>query len=154
MSTDKKVVLIGDAGVGKSAMLMSMKTNRFEKIYCATYGANVSPMEFDEKIVNVWDIGGKEKWDSIRKEYYNCADGAVIVFDVANKRSYNNVPKWYNEVQEARPDIPIVIVGNKSDDENRKIADCEHELAPYYEMSVKENENIEDPWLWLAKMLK
>jgi small GTP-binding protein len=128
MSTDKKIVLIGDVGVGKSVMLMSMNTNKFEKFCCATYG----PMKVDDKLLNLWDIGGKEKWDSIRNEYYKYADGAVIVFDVTHKRSYNNVPKWYNEVQEARPDIPIVIVGNNSDGGN----------------------DTDDPWIWLAKMLK
>jgi small GTP-binding protein len=154
MSTDKKIVMIGDSGVGKTAMLVSMKTNRFEKIYSSTFGAEVHPMKFDEKIVNVWDIGGKEMWDEIRKEYYKYADGAVIMFDVANKRSYNNVPKWYNEVIEARPDIPIAIIGNKSDDENRKIYDCKYDFAPYYEMSVKKNENVIDAWEWLASNLK
>jgi small GTP-binding protein len=153
MTTDKKIVLIGDSGVGKTTMLMNMKTNEFDKFYHASFGAEVHPMKFDEKIVNVWDIGGQATYAPVRTHYYKDADAAVIVFDVTHKRSYNNVPKWYNEVIEARPDIPIVIIGNKSDDENRKIAECEYDFAPYYEMSVKNNENVLDAWEWLAKKL-
>lgn len=120
MSTNKNILLIGDSEVDKSDLLKHLK---------------VHPINVNEIRLNLWDIGGKENWDSIRKEYYKYADGAVIMFDVANNRSYNNVPKWYNEVQEARPDIPIAIVGNKSD----------------AEISVN---NTDDPWIWLAKNLK
>ena len=120
MSTNKNILLIGDSEVDKSDLLKHLK---------------VHPINVNEIRLNIWDIGGKENWDSIRKEYYKYADGAVIMFDVANNRSYNNVPKWYNEIQETRPDIPIVIVGNKSD----------------AEISVR---NTDDPWVWLAEKLK
>jgi small GTP-binding protein len=120
MSTNKNILLIGDTEVDKSDLLKHVEAQT----------TNVHQIR-----LNIWDIGGKDKWDSIRKEYYKYADGAVIIFDVANNRSYNNVPKWYNEIQEARPDIPIAIVANKS----------------HTEIPVK---NTDDPWIWLARKLE
>jgi small GTP-binding protein len=121
MSTDKNIVMIGDSGL--------------DKFHFPTESPPVYRMNIDKIRVNIWDIGGKEMWDSIRKDYYKYADGAVIMFDETNNRSYNNVPKWYNEVIEARPDIPLLIIAKQSD------------------LKIPVN-NTDDPWVWLARKLK
>ena len=148
-----KIVFVGDGGVGKTALLHTLSTNEFDKRYCATSGAEVHPMEFDGSPVNVWDVGGQDKYVNSREGYYANADAVAIMFDVTHKRRYLNVEKWYNDVFDGMPDLPVVLIGNKSDDtENRKITEITSFL-PYFEVSVKDNQNLSQPFEWLTEQI-
>lgn len=157
-----KLVLAGDAGVGKTVYTKRFLTGEFEKKYVATVGAEVHPIDFNTtsgKIVfNIWDTAGQEKYAGLRENYYKDADAAIIMFDVTSRISYKNVANWYHDIRAIRPDIPIVIVGNKCDVKDRKVRGSsitfhsKHQL-PYFDISAKSNYNFDRPFLWLAQNL-
>ena len=151
--TDYKIVFVGDGGVGKTALLTNVKCDRFEKKYYATVGAEVHPMKFGDAIVNVWDVAGQDMYVQNRKNYYENADAVAIMFDTTHRKSYRNVEKWYNDVCYVMPDIPVVLIGNKCEDtENRKIIDITYEM-PYFDVSVKDNYNLTQPFEWLTEQI-
>lgn len=157
-----KVVLLGDAGVGKSVYIHRILTGEFEKKYVPTVGAEVRPQVFNStsgKIVfNIWDTAGQEKYAGLRDNYYKDADAAIIMFDVTSRVSYKNIANWYRDIRAVRPDIPIVIVRNKVDCKDRKvkansITFHRNHNIPYFDISAKSLYNFEKPFLWLSRKL-
>lgn len=161
-----KVVLVGDAGVGKTTFLNRHLTGEFEKTYVPTVGAEVHEVVFhgSTHYVNigfrVWDTAGQEKYAGLRDYYYEGADAAIIMFDVTSRISYKNVTNWYRDIRAFCPDIPIVLLGNKCDVANRdrkvkepSIAFKEKYQVQYFDISAKSNYNFDKPFLWLAREL-
>lgn len=158
-----KLILVGDGGVGKTTFVKRHLTGEFEKKYIATQGVEVHPMEFfttKGKIkFNVWDTAGQEKLSGLRDGYYIDANCAIIMFDVCSRITYKNVPKWYKDiVRICGENIPIVLVGNKVDEKNRKVKAKQIIFArkhgiQYFDISAKSNYQFEKPFVWLLKKL-
>ncbi len=161
--TELKLVLVGDGGVGKTTFVKRHKTGEFEKKYIATIGVEVHPMEFTTnrgKVkFNVWDTAGQEKLGGLRDGYYIDAHCAIIMFDVTSRITYKNVPIWYKDiVRICGENIPIVLVGNKVDDKNRKVKAKQILFArkhgiQYFDISAKSNYQFEKPFIYLLKKL-
>ncbi len=146
-----KVVLIGDSGVGKTNLLGRFTRNVFDDSTRNTIGVDFSAydMQINNKSVKVqfWDTAGQEKYRAIASAYYKNAHGAVIVYDITRKESFENVENWLRELKEhGEKDIQIIILGNKSDleaqrqvsvDDARKLA--EQKGLFYMETSAKSN---------------
>ncbi|EZG68106.1 GTP-binding nuclear protein Ran [Gregarina niphandrodes] len=157
-----KIVLIGDGAVGKTTLVKRHLTGEFEKKYVPTLGAEVYPLKFDTNfgpiIFNVWDTAGQEKLSGLRDGYYVHANGAIIMFDVAARITYKNVTSWHRDLERVCPNIPVVLVGNKVDVQER-IVKAKHinfhrrKNIQYYDLSAKSNYNFEKPFLWLARRL-
>jgi small GTP-binding protein len=165
-----KFVIIGDYMVGKTSIIRRFIENKFSTDYRATIGLNVltHKLEFydNEIIFSLWDVGAQEMFKRFRKTYYQGAQASFIVFDLTNKDSFINVKKWFNELKQitGSREIPIVIVGNKSDlSEERKIdyqfaIKFVNELAietfeggiSYIETSALSGENINDAFTLVA----
>ena len=96
-----KIVLIGDGAVGKTTFVKRHLTGEFEKAYNATVGCEVHPMNFfttkGEVRLMVWDTAGQEKLGCLRDGYYIGAHGAILMFDVCARITYQNVPKWHKD---------------------------------------------------------
>jgi GTP-binding nuclear protein Ran len=157
-----KLILVGDGGVGKTTFVKRHVTGEFEKKYIATQGVEVHPMEFSTtkgKIkFNVWDTAGQEKLSGLRDAYYIDAHCAIIMFDVCSRITYKNVPKWYKDITRICDNIPIVLVGNKVDEKNRKVKAKQILFArkhglQYFDISAKSNYQFEKPFLWILKKL-
>jgi GTP-binding nuclear protein Ran len=158
-----KLILVGDGGVGKTTFVKRHLTGEFEKKYIATIGVEVHPMEFTTskgKIkFNVWDTAGQEKLAGLKDGYYIDAHCAIIMFDVTSRITYKNVPKWHRDITRiCGENIPIVLVGNKVDEKNRKVKAKQilyarkHGLQ-YFDISAKSNYQFEKPFVWLLKKL-
>ena len=157
-----KLVLCGDGGTGKTTFVKRHLTGEFEKQYIATIGAEVHPMIFCTsrgKIrFQVWDTAGQEKLSALRDGYYIGAHCAIIMFDVCNRITYKNVNTWYKALTRVCDKIPIVLVGNKVDVEDRKVK-AKQILFPrkhgiqYYDISAKSNYQFEKPFLWILRKL-
>jgi GTP-binding nuclear protein Ran len=158
-----KITTVGDGGVGKTTFVKRHLTGEFEKKYIATIGVEVHPMEFFTsrgKIkFNVWDTAGQEKLAGLKDGYYIDAHCAIIMFDVTSRITYKNVPKWHRDINRICGDnIPIVLVGNKVDEKNRKVKAKQilyarkHGLQ-YFDISAKSNYQFEKPFVWLLKKL-
>ena len=164
--TDKnkfKLILVGDGGVGKTALVHKLLTGSFEHEYVATLGAQEREVKFETtkgKIsFNIWDLAGQEKYGGLRDGYYIEGQCAIIMFDVTHRITYKHVPNWHRDVTRVCDNIPCVLVGNKSDmGKSRKVFPKDVTFArkrfmPYIEMSVKTEKNFEEPFLWLSKRL-
>lgn len=115
-----KTVIIGDSGVGKSNLLSKFLNNSFSSDQKTTVGVEFGAKKLiiDGKNIKaqIWDTAGQEKYRSITNAYYKGAKGALLVFDLTNKDSFDSVDKWLNELKsEGDINIYIIMIGNKCD---------------------------------------
>lgn len=153
MDSAFKIVLVGDAGVGKTTYVKRLLGDDFKMPYTATFGSKRHLVHFNASygnvIFNVWDTAGQEKFSGVRENYYKNADAAIVMYDVNSLISYKNVQWWCDEIRTVNPDLPIVIVGNKCDIVGgRKV-----ENGSYFEISAKLKTFIYDPLYYIAEVL-
>ena len=125
-----KIVIIGDSGVGKTNLVRRFIQNSFTlntqaTVGCEFYSNNYS---INDKLfkVEIWDTAGQERYKSITAAYYKGASGAILVYDVTNRTSFNNVDRWYQEIKDcSSADIKILMVGNKTDLEDNIVVSKE-----------------------------
>ncbi len=116
-----KIALIGDGGVGKTAIRERYLGNGFKAQYLLTVGADFAM--HDDNIngfpvrYQIWDLAGQQRFDGVREAYYNGCIGALLVYDITRPESFFNMPKWINELwtNNGRGRVPIVVVANKID---------------------------------------
>lgn len=149
-----KVVLIGDSGVGKSNLLSRFTRNEFHLQSKSTIGMEFATKSYRHQgktiKVRIWDTAGQERYKGITSVYYRGAAGALVVYDVTRFISYENVDKWLRDLRDHARDIPVVLVGNKSDlrhlravssEEARWFA--EYRGLPFIETSALDSTNVE-----------
>ncbi|XP_076755532.1 ras-related protein Rab-37 isoform X2 [Xylocopa sonorina] len=162
-----KTILLGDSGVGKTSLLVQFDTGRFQPgKFAATVGIG-----FTNKVVvvddtpiklQIWDTAGQERFRSVTHAYYRDAHGLLLLYDVTNKTSYDNIRAWLSEIREhANEDVVIMLLGNKSDCGTERIVKREdgERLAqeykvPFMETSAKTGLNVELAFLAVARDLK
>ncbi len=115
-----KIVLVGDTGVGKSNILTRFTHDEFNQESKTTLGIELSArtIKVDDKTIkiNIWDTAGQEKFKSITAAYFRGAKGAMIVYDITKRESFNSIGRWYQEVKEfGDKNLAIILIGNKSD---------------------------------------
>ena len=115
-----KVVLIGDSGVGKSNLLSRFTRNEFSLETKATIGVEFATrsVTVENKVIKaqIWDTAGQERYRAITSAYYRGAVGAMLVYAINSRDSFNNAERWLNELRDnADRNIMIMLVGNKSD---------------------------------------
>jgi Ras-related protein Rab-11A len=115
-----KLVVVGDSGVGKTNLIKRFANNTFNSNSKATVGVEFLSKSF--KINNtvfkieIWDTAGQERYKSITAAYYKGAKGALVVYDITSKISFENIDKWMLEIKEkSSKDLKLMIIGNKSD---------------------------------------
>ncbi|CAD8152693.1 unnamed protein product [Paramecium pentaurelia] len=150
-----KFIIVGDASVGKSCILLRYTEKQFRDEHDTTIGVEFGSqlLKKNDKTlkIQIWDTAGQESFKSITRSYYKGSIGVLLVFDITNRDSFHNVQKWYNDVNDqAASNCTIVLVGNKTDLESqRKITTIEAKaLADQYKMqyietSAKTNQNID-----------
>jgi Ras-related protein Rab-2A len=115
-----KYIVIGDTSVGKSCLLLQFLEKKFKFDHDTTIG-----VEFGSKIINVkdkhiklqiWDTAGQETFKSITRSYYRGSIGVILVYDITNRDSFNNISKWLDETKSyANDKITVMLVANKTD---------------------------------------
>ena len=120
-----KLIIVGDSNVGKTNIMSKYIHNQFNQHSKSTIG-----VEFGTKIVNIdnkkikaqiWDTAGQERYKSITSAYYKGAKGALIVYDITNKFSFDSVDKWVQDLNSyGDKNITLLLVGNKSDLEEKR----------------------------------
>lgn len=150
-----KVILLGDGRVGKTSLAVRYTQGKFQANYKPSLGVDflIKRVTIDNRQLKilVFDTAGQETISSIRKKYYYGAHGAVIVYDVTRRKTFENIPTWLNELKDQVGEIYTVIVGNKTDlMEEREVSYDEalafaKELgADYLETSALSGENVTD----------
>ena len=127
-----KCVIIGDSGVGKSNLLSRFTKDEFTKDSKSTIGVEFATrqIEHDGKTIEaqVWDTAGQERYRAITAAYYRGAIGALLVYDITRRESFENCERWLRELRaHADPSIVAMLVGNKCDLRHRKAVDVEGE---------------------------
>ncbi|MHA1376943.1 MAG: Rab family GTPase [Candidatus Helarchaeota archaeon] len=161
-----KVVVIGDAGVGKTTMLLKYVDEAFQESYLPTIGVNLSNKDVwvrDKKIrLNIYDIAGQERFQLTRRIFYEGLEAVLIVFDVTNNDSFIHVDNWIKDVSSAiyPQKLKGLLIGNKIDlKDTRKITkQAADDVAKKYnlasmEISAKTGENINETFKKLAEKL-
>lgn len=161
-----KVLLLGDAGVGKSSLLRRYT----EGIYSISIDATVG-IDYRAKILNcegktiklqIWDTAGQERFKTLTQAFYRSCDGICIVYDIMNRNSLISVEQWVRQAKQCAPeDIKMVLLGNKTDDEKRREISYDegYQFASslgltFFEVSVKENSYIDEGFYELATQIK
>jgi len=156
-----KLLLIGDSGVGKSCLLLRFADHTYTESYISTIGVDfkIRTIELNGKTVKlqIWDTAGQERFRTITSSYYRGAHGIIIVYDVTDPDSFNNVRKWMQEIDRyASESVRKLIVGNKSDLEKRVDTAMAKEFADsmnvqFLETSAKNASNVEKAFLAMAQ---
>ena len=130
-----KIVLLGEANVGKTSLVYRYLENRFRENYKSTLGVNLLKKDMEIEgygsvAAQIWDLGGQESFKSLRKLYLEGANGALLVFDRTKRKTFEKCEDWIASFRETRDVAPIVLLGNKSDLE-KQIKITETEAAKY-----------------------
>lgn len=117
-----KVIVIGEAGVGKSSLIRRIATNKFEQSYLLTVGMDPTSVSIPlngeghrDFILNVWDIAGQKKFQIFKQAFYRGAEAAVAVFDLTRPASLEKLDEWITDFRARCGDKPVMLVGNKKD---------------------------------------
>lgn len=159
-----KFLIIGSAGVGKSCILHHFIENKFKPDSSHTIG-----VEFGSKVVTargkraklqIWDTAGQERFRSVTRSYYRGAAGALLVYDITSRDSFNSLTDWLTDARTlASPNIVIILVGNKKDLEDREVTFLEaskfaqeNDLI-FLEASALTGDHIDDTFLQCASSI-
>ena len=114
-----KLVLLGDGGVGKTSIRRRYLGEGFSFEYMMTVGAEFAIKRFNNGIaVQIWDLAGQPRFDTVRKVYYQGTSAAVLVYDISREDTFYSIPNWITEVLNFRHSdkpLPLALVANKSD---------------------------------------
>jgi len=160
-----KYIIIGDMGVGKSCLLHQFTEKKFIPDSPHTIG-----VEFGTRIIEVmgkkiklqiWDTAGQERFRAVTRSYYRGAAGALLVYDITRRATYNHLTSWLTDARNlTNPNTVIMMIGNKKDSEDQR--DVSYEEASnfakengliFLETSAKTGENVEEAFLKTAKLI-
>jgi small GTP-binding protein len=152
MTVAAKVVLIGPAGAGKSAILERLASNVFREDSLPTIGAayaSISLSKNPQHLIGVWDTAGQERYSALAPMYYRNSNAALIVFDSTCRKSYSRALQWVTTIRESYPSIIIALTSAKIDLANTReipsieLKDTASRLSvPYLEVSAKTSEGM------------
>lgn len=146
-----KTIILGDSGVGKTTMLYKYYTGEFNDERDSTVGVNfvskfIEETRYEDFIkLQIWDTAGQERFRSIIRSYYHSVCGCIIAYDITNKTTFDNCIFWIEEVRKYNNNVKIVIVGTKTDLEEKREIEYDEGLKlsnyykiPFFEISSKD----------------
>ncbi|XP_029456664.1 ras-related protein Rab-43 isoform X1 [Rhinatrema bivittatum] len=161
-----KIVLIGDAGVGKTCVVQRFKTGIFVERQGNTIGVDFTMKTLDVQgkrvKLQIWDTAGQERFRTITQSYYRSANGAIIAYDISKRESFQSIPRWIDDVRKyAGSSIVQLLIGNKSDlydlrevqlEDAQKLAE-HYDIISAIETSAKDSSNVEEAFVKMATEL-
>ena len=153
--TSVKILMLGEAYVGKTCLIRRYIENVFTSSYKNTIGIDFfsKTLTINNKEINlkIWDTAGEERFRNLTNQYYNRTDGIILVFDLTNINTMYKIQYWIDQINEKinRNDISLVLIGNKSDLERQiSYENCEkfsEDLnIKYFESSALSGENVNE----------
>ena len=160
-----KILLIGDLGVGKSCVILRYVEGDFPGNIMSSIGVDfkTKQIDLDDRLIKlqIWDTAGHEKFRTITTSYYKSAHAIIIIYDITEINSFEHVKNWMIDIDKfAKQGVLKTLVANKTDlEEQRKIKKEEGESIAkkygvnFFEVSAKDNKNIDELFLDIAKSL-
>ena len=160
-----QLLILGDLSVGKSSFIYRFIYDKFnpEEMQESKLDSKTSDIKIDKKNIRVqlWDTVGQEKYKAISRNLILKMQGIILLFDITNKDSYNNIKTWIDLIKEVGgKKLPILIVGNKIDLEEERLikkeeakAHFKKEKIKYVETSCKEGTNIKKAIARICKLI-
>ena len=160
-----KLILIGDSDVGKSTILLNYTENYFSEKLIATIGLENKVKTINIRGLNtklqIWDTAGQEKFHSLTKGFFRNTDGILLIFDLTNKESFNNIKTWIEEVEDnSDSKTKKLLVGNKIDMKDNIVVSnneidnlCKKKKINYIEVSGKQNINVSKAFETLVNLI-
>lgn len=165
-----KCIIIGNGGIGKTSYILRLLGHKFEKKYNPTSGVIFNSIQINDNVFIIYDFSGQEMFNDNIIESYSDSNGAIVMFDLTSKLSFKSIKNYIENIYKFCGNIPIVIVGNKSDIIDRVIITneviddfiCKMKIfieqkynyqnlnINYEQISVKNNDNLEQPFLYLT----
>mmetsp|Transcript_14373 Transcript_14373/g.29120 ORF Transcript_14373/g.29120 Transcript_14373/m.29120 type:complete len:205 (+) Transcript_14373:65-679(+) len=165
-----KYIIIGDTGVGKSCLLLQFTDKRFQPVHDLTigveFGARMITIDNKQIKLQIWDTAGQERFKTITTAYYRGAMGIMLVYDVTNEATFQNIQTWMRAIdQHASESVNKVLLGNKADSSGglveRRCVSAERGQAladqfsiRFFETSAKNSINIEEAFYAIARDIK
>ena len=164
-----RIVLLGEASVGKTSLIRRYTENAFDDEYKQTIGTTFATK--DLKLTDkagtvravrlvVWDMGGQSTYRELRRQFMKGASGAVIVYDVTRPETFMAMNTWFESFHEVCPSAPVVICANKVDLESKRMVPHEPGLmlknwfrADYFETSAKAGVAVSDVFIRMAQIV-
>ena len=121
-----KIILIGNSGVGKTSLFRKLSTGEFIAKNISTIGIDKKTLDYTINIQNekknfnisLFDTAGQEKFRAVTKSYYKESEGILLMYDITDKKSFDNVEMWINSIRESignNSNVVIFLIGNKLD---------------------------------------
>ena len=163
--TDYKLVVVGDGGVGKSALTIQLIQNHFVDEYDPTIEDSYRKQVVIDKetcLLDILDTAGQEEYSAMRDQYMRTREGFLLVFAVNNPKSFEDIARYREKIKRVKDadEVPLVLVGNKCDLPTRTV-DCEQatELAeafniPFVETSAKTRMGVDDAFYTLVREIR
>ena len=152
-----KILTLGDTTVGKTSIILRFTKEKYTENRLATIGVDfksqIMQIENNRVKVLIWDTAGQERFKNIASQYYNGGDGAILVFDITNKSTFERISYWLYELNQKKDlkELALVLVGNKIDlKDNRQVSSEEAQSfakqnnIKYFETSAQENIGIDE----------
>ena len=158
-----KILMVGESGVGKTCLIKRFTKNEFSLTHLSTiaidFKMKVLTVESTRLKLQIWDTAGQERFNTLTAGFFKGSDGIVVTYAVTERKSYENVNKWMNQIQSLAPkEVIIVLVGNKTDMEDEREVTMEEGKAMaekydavFFESSAKTGDNVDSVFNCLAR---
>ena len=159
-----KILILGDSSVGKTSLLLKYTDGYFPTIYVATIGVEYKIKKITINNINInlqiWDTAGQERFRSITQSFIKGADGILYVYDITQKKTFDDLKTWISQSEESAEGFKKIIVGNKVDLEEERVISkeklqkfCDDRNIQGFEVSAKIGKNLSECFEALAKLI-
>ncbi len=159
-----KIIMIGDSGIGKPAFLLRFTDDSFTANHLTTIGVDfkIKIINFEDKTIKlqIWDTAGSERFRTITKTYYKGAHGIILMYDVTNRNSFENIRNWMKQIDaNVTKSVKKVLVGHKCDEPGRVVTEeegkkmAEEYNIGFFESSARTNTNVSEVFYYLVKKI-
>jgi len=157
-----KYIIVGDTAVGKSCLLLQFTDKRFQPVHDLTigveFGSRTITVNNQQVKLQIWDTAGQEKFRSITRSYYRDAAGALLVYDITRRETFDHLTAWLEDCRKySSQDTTIMLIGNKADLEHSRVVQTEEgkKFAEenglfFLETSSKTAQNVEEAFINVA----